>query len=198
MRQVIGWREFIKGIDREYGGRAPGQNALGQNRQLTEAWYDGTTGLPPLDMVITRARDHAYVHHIERLMVAGAAMLMSDVHPDAAYRWFMEMFIDSADWVMRPNVYGMSQHADGGLFSTKPYVSGSAYLLKMSDFPRGEWCEVWDGLYWRFILRHRDKWAANPRMTMAVRAADRLEPVRRDTILDRAEDFVERNTRLIR
>lgn len=128
-------------------------------------------------------------------MVLGAPMLMCEVHPDEVHRWFMEMFVDSAEWVMAPNVYGMSQWADGGLFATKPYISGSAYILKMSDHPKGDWCEVWDGLYWRFIHRHREVLAANPRMSMALRSLDRLDPTRRTRIFLRAEEFIGRATR---
>jgi len=194
IRQVIGWREFVRGIDREYGqGKTP-ENALGHHRTLAPCWYDGSTGLPPLDTVIHRARDHAYCHHIERLMVAGAAMVMCEVDPAAAYRWFMEMFLDSADWVMGPNVFGMSQFADGGLFATKPYVSGSGYLRRMGDYPPGEWCEVWDGLFWRFVGRQRELFASNPRTSVMVRSLDALPHDRKARILDKAEEFIGRTT----
>ncbi len=192
LRQVIGWREFIRRVYDEYPEERP--NVLGHSRTLKPFWWNGTTGLLPLDTVIKRAQDHGYAHHIERLMVAGAVMLMCEVDPNEAYGWFMEMFIDSADWVMLPNVIGMSQFADGGLFATKPYISGSAYLRKMSDFSPGPWCEVWDGLYWRFIHRHRELLAKNPRMSLVVKSLDKLEPVRRDRIFSAAEAFVDRVT----
>lgn len=82
--------------------------------------------------------------------------------------WFMELFIDAYDWVMVPNVYGMSQYAAGGLMSTKPYISSSNYILKMSDHKKGQWCEIWDALYWCFIEKHRENFLANPRMSMMV------------------------------
>jgi deoxyribodipyrimidine photolyase-related protein len=106
----------------------------------------------------------------------------------------MEMFIDSADWVMAPNVLGMSQFADGGVFATKPYLSGSAYILKMSDYPKGEWCDVWDGLYWRFIDRNLSFFSSNHRMSMMVGGLGRLEPARRERIFGAAERFIERVT----
>lgn len=192
IRQVIGWREFIKGIAEE----APDEptNFFGHARRLKPCWWDGTTGLPPLDLSIRRAVDHAWIHHIERLMVVGAAMLMCEVHPRAAYDWFMEMTLDTADWVMGPNVFGMSQFADGGSFATKPYFSGSAYLRKMGDYPAGEWCDVWDGLYWRFIDRNREFFLRNPRMATMARGVDRLEPRRRDRIFTAAEGFIDRVT----
>ncbi len=192
LRQVIGWREFIYFIELEYRSTGlAGQNSLGNQRRLTSAWYEGTTGLPPLDTVIRRASDHAWCHHIERLMIAGSAMLMADVHPEESYNWFMEMFIDSADWVMRPNVFGMSQFADGGFFATKPYVSGSAYLRKMTDFPPGPWCDIWDGLYWRFIDRHQDRWVKNHRMSMMVRQLDKMPSEKRERLFKIAEDWIE-------
>ncbi|HLO99335.1 MAG TPA: cryptochrome/photolyase family protein, partial [Fimbriimonas sp.] len=180
IRQIIGWREFMFGMKDHYL-QVP--NHFGNSRLLNSAWYEGTTGLPPVDEAIRRVNRHAYCHHIERLMVLGSVMLMSEVHPEDAYRWFMEMFIDSAEWVMGPNVYGMSQFADGGTFATKPYVSGSAYILKMSDYKPGEWCDVWDGLYWRFILKHEETFAKNHRMTMMVKAAHQLDPGRKERIL---------------
>lgn len=191
LRQIIGWREFIYHIDLEYrsNGLAT-RNALDNHRRLSQAWYSGTTGLLPLDTVIRRASQHAWCHHIERLMIAGSAMLLADIHPDDSYNWFMEMFIDSAEWVMRPNVYGMSQFADGGFFATKPYVSGSAYLRKMTDFPPGDWCDIWDGLYWRFIHRHRDRWIQNHRMSMMVRQLEKMDTKRRDNLISTAETWI--------
>jgi deoxyribodipyrimidine photolyase-related protein len=107
-------------------------------------------------------------------MVLGNFMLLCDISPDSVYQWFMELFIDSYDWVMVPNVYGMSQHADGGLMTTKPYISGSSYILKMSDYPKGDWCEIWDALYWRFIDREREFFSSNPRMRVMVGQLDRM------------------------
>lgn len=196
LRQVIGWREFIFWMDRTYlargvfeGGKTP--NHFGHTRKLGPQWYRGDTGLPPLDTVILRTVRHAWCHHIERLMVVGSAMLMAELHPDEAYRWFMEMFIDSADWVMSPNVYGMSQFADGGMFATKPYLSGSAYILKMSDYGKGPWCDVWDGLYWRFIAGHLETFAKNPRMAVMLGTVDKMDPARKERIFTAAERWID-------
>lgn len=195
VRQVIGWREFIFWIGRENQAKYDEQpNFFGHTRRLKPCWYDGKTGLLPLDTVIRRVEKHAYCHHIERLMVVGSAMLMCEVDPQESYRWFMEMFIDSADWVMAPNVLGMSQFADGGVFATKPYLSGSAYILKMSDYPKGEWCDVWDGLYWRFIDRNLSFFSSNHRMSMMVGGLARLDPARRERIFGAAELFIGRVT----
>ncbi len=196
LRQIIGWREFIRGMADEYPPIGSGSmNGLGHTRKLGEEWWTGTTGLLPLDHAIGKANRYGWCHHIERLMVVGSAMLMCEVEPSESYRWFMEMFIDSAEWVMGPNVLGMSQFADGGLFATKPYLSGSSYLRKMGDYPAGDWCDTWDGLYWRVVDRHRDLFAANPRMSVMVGSLDKLEPVRRDRIFSSAEAFIERVTK---
>lgn len=174
VRQVIGWREFIRLMYHRVGRRQRTQNALGHHHPMPQSLYDGTTGLPPVDTVIKRVLKIGYCHHIERLMVLGNFMTLAEVHPDAVYQWFMELFVDAYDWVMVPNVYGMSQYADGGLMTTKPYISGSNYLLKMSDFPRGEWCEVWDALYWRFVHKHRPLFERNPRLSLAAKSLDKM------------------------
>ena len=117
-------------------------------------------------------------------------MFLCEIDPDDVYRWFMELFVDSYDWVMVPNVYAMSQHADGGLITTKPYFSGSAYIKKMSNFRPGPWTEVWDGLYWRWIFKHADLLAKNPRWSMMCAMARKMDPQKRDTHLERAEAFL--------
>jgi len=174
IRQVIGWREFIRLVYLHAGQQQRTSNFWNLNRPLPASFYDGTTGILPVDQSIQRTLKHAYCHHIERLMILGNFMLLCDIAPDAVYQWFMELFIDAYDWVMVPNVYGMSQHADGGLMTTKPYISGSSYVLKMSDYAKGDWCEVWDALYWRFIDREREFFSSNPRMRVMVSQLDRM------------------------
>ncbi len=194
VRQVIGWREFVRGVYREFGERQEQSNFWNHERELTEAWYDGTTGIPPLDDTIRTAQRLGWAHHIPRLMVLGNLMTLCEIRPTSAHRWFMEMFVDSSEWVMGPNVYGMGLFSDGGVFATKPYICGSNYLLKMSDYGKGDWCDVVDGLYWRFIDKHRDFFAGNPRLALMPRALDRLAPDRRTAIFDAAETFLENAT----
>lgn len=194
LRQVIGWREFVRGIDLVHGETQAQANHWNHQRRLAPCWEDGSTGLPPLDRAIERVNRLAYNHHIERLMVISCLMLLCEIHPQQAHRWFMERYLDSYDWVMGPNVYGMGLMSDGGIFATKPYLCGSNYILKMGDDRRGPWCEIWDGLYWRFIDRHRDFFASNPRLAMAVRTLDRMEPQRRQGLNGAAEAFLERVT----
>ncbi len=174
VRQVIGWREYVRLVYRWRGRRQRTRNFWGLDRPMPAAFYDGSTGIEPVDHVIRQVLRTGYCHHIERLMILGNFLLLCDVAPDAVYQWFMELFIDAYDWVMVPNVYGMSQFADGGMMTTKPYISGSAYVLKMSDFAKGPWCPVWDALYWRFIDRHSDFFRSNPRMAVMVKMKEKL------------------------
>ncbi len=108
-------------------------------------------------------------------MVLGNFMLLCEIDPDEVYAWFMELFIDAYDWVMVPNVYGMSQYADGGLITTKPYISSSNYIRKMSNFPAGEWCDTWDALYWRFVDKHKSFFKKNPRLRVMTSYLDRMK-----------------------
>ncbi len=128
-------------------------------------------------------------------MVMSNAMLLAEIHPDEVHRWFMELFVDAYDWVMVPNVYGMGQFADGGLMMTKPYISGSNYLLKMGNFQKGDWCSTWDGLYWRFVDKKRDILSKIPRMNMMVSTFDRMNQNRKSKILAAAEKFIQEKTK---
>jgi deoxyribodipyrimidine photolyase-related protein len=194
VRQVIGWREFVRGIYRTYSDEQDRTNFWSHNRELTNAWYDGTTGIPPLDDTIQSVQKLGWAHHIPRLMVLGNLMTLCEIRPNAAHRWFMEMFVDSSEWVMGPNVYGMGLFSDGGIFATKPYICGSNYLLKMSDYGKGPWCDIVDGLYWRFIEKHRKFFSQNPRLALMPRALDRLDSGRRSRIFEAANDFLKANT----
>ncbi|MFT6863013.1 MAG: deoxyribodipyrimidine photolyase-related protein [Akkermansiaceae bacterium] len=193
IRQIIGWREFMRIIYLRHGVMERKENFWKFTREMPAAFYDGTTGIAPVDHTIHALLEDGYTHHIERLMVLGNFMLLCRIHPDAVYRWFMELFIDAYDWVMVPNVYGMSQFADGGVFSTKPYISGSNYIRKMSDFPKGDWCEVWDGLYWTFIEDHRDFFAAQYRLAMMPRLLDKMADEKRAGHRKKADEFIARH-----
>jgi deoxyribodipyrimidine photolyase-related protein len=174
VRQLIGWREFMRASYVLHGRQQRTRNFWRHERNMPASFWRGTTGIEPVDIVIGRVLRHAYTHHIERLMVLANFMQLCGFHPDHVYRWFMELFIDAYDWVMVPNVYGMALHADGGLITTKPYISGSSYLRKMSNFPRGAWCDTWDGLFWSFVDRHRDYFASNPRTALLARQLERI------------------------
>ena len=176
IRQIIGWREFMAAMYKRHGVEMRNGNFWGfDDRPIPEAFYRGTTGLPPIDDAIHHALETGYCHHIERLMLLGNVMLLCGFHPNRVYLWFMELFVDAYDWVMVPNVYGMSQFADGGLFTTKPYLSGSNYVRKMSDYRKGEWCDIWDGLFWTFIKQHEDFFRGQYRLAMMARNLDRMD-----------------------
>ena len=195
IRQIIGWREFIRGIYQEEGEYQIKQNYWNHKNKLTDAWYEGETGIIPLDDAIKTTIRDGYVHHIPRLMVISNIMNLCEIHPDEIYKWFMEMYIDSSDWVMVPNVYGMATYADGGLMSTKPYTCGSNYILKMSNYKKGEWCDTLDGLYWRFTEKNRDFYESNPRLSLLTRSLDKMDPQRKKKIFGDAEKFIKSHTK---
>ena len=190
LRQIIGWREFIRATYQDHGVEMRTSNHWKHSRKIPDSFYDGTTGIPPIDDTINRILKTGYCHHIERLMVLGGFMFLCEFDPKDIYRWFMEMFVDSYDWVMVPNAYAMSQHADGGLITTKPYFSGSSYIRKMSHHKKGDWCETWDGLYWRWIWNHVDELGKNPRWAMMCAMAKKMDKEKRKTHLKNARDYL--------
>jgi deoxyribodipyrimidine photolyase-related protein len=191
IRQIIGWREFIRIVYEREGNVQRTKNYWGFKRKIPASFWTGTTGIEPIDTTIKKILQTGYCHHIERLMVLGNFMLLCEFDPDEVYAWFMELFIDSYDWVMVPNVYGMTQFADGGLMTTKPYISGSNYILKMSDYKKGDWCQVWDGLFWRFMHIHRDFFLKNPRLGMLVGSFDKMTAEKQETHLKNADKFLQ-------
>jgi len=190
VRQIIGWREFMRGIYTLEDVYQRRKNFWGFELKITASFYNGTTGIEPVDSTIRKIHERAYCHHIERLMALGSFMLLCEFHPDEVHRWFMELFIDAYGWVMVPNVYGMSQYANGGLITTKPYVCGSNYILKMSDHKKGDWLAVWDALFWRFIHVHRNMFANNPRMSMMVRQLEKMPQQKLQMQLAVADKFL--------
>lgn len=190
IRQIIGWREYMRATYVLDGRRMRTQNHLKFSRKLDEAWWHGTTGLVPIDAVVQRINKTAYAHHIERLMIIGNAMLLLRIDPEEVYEWFMSLFIDAYDWVMVPNVYAMSQFAAGELITTKPYMSGSSYINKMGRFKRGEWTRVWDALYWQFVHDHRELLGRNHRARMMVSLLDRMDAQKRSRHFEVAGEWL--------
>jgi deoxyribodipyrimidine photolyase-related protein len=190
LRQIMGWREFIRGVYLCKGVEERTRNFWGFNRTIPKSFYDGTTGIEPVDDTIKKINKSGYANHIERLMIMGNFMLLCEFDPDEVYRWFMELFIDAYDWVMVPNVYGMSQFADGGLMSTKPYISSSNYILKMSDYKKGDWCKIWDALFWNFMDKQRSFFIKNPRMRMLISSFDKMEVTKKENHLITADKFL--------
>ncbi len=192
IRQIIGWREFIKIVYEREGSKQRTTNYWKFTRKIPASFWDGTTGIAPIDNVIKKALKTGYSHHIERLMVLGNFMLLCEFDPNEVHKWFMEMYVDAYDWVMVPNVYGMTQFADGGLMTTKPYISGSNYLFKMSNYKKDEkWSSIWDGLFWRFMHVHRSFFTTNPRLGMLVNTFDKMSEEKRNTHLRIAENYLQ-------
>lgn len=166
IRQIIGWREFMRACYLFKGRSQRSANYFKHTNPLPKGFWNATTGVVPVDTAISQILQSGYCHHIERLMVLGNFLLLCECDPNAIYEWFMGYFIDAYDWVMVPNVYAMSQYADRGGITTKPYISGANYILKMSDYTKGEWVELWDGLFWRFMAKHKKLFETNPRTNM--------------------------------
>ena len=190
IRQIIGWREFIRGVYVCKGTEERNKNFWNFSRKIPSSFYSASTGIDPVDDTINKINKSGYANHIERLMIIGNFMLLCEFDPNEVYRWFMELFIDSYDWVMVPNVYGMSQFGDGGLMSTKPYISGSSYILKMSNYKRGDWCIIWDSLFWNFIDKQREFFLTNPRMRMLVSSFDRMDIEKKEKLINTANKFI--------
>jgi deoxyribodipyrimidine photolyase-related protein len=194
IRQILGWREFIRGVYWENMPQYKEMNFWSHNNSLNKNWYTGETGIPPLDDAIKESIETGYTHHINRLMIISNLMNLTGIRPNEMYQWFMEMYVDSADWVMVPNVYGMGTYADGGIFSTKPYICGSSYMLRMSNYKKDGWCDAVDGLYWRFIENNREFFATSPRLALMPKSLDRMDSGRKVKIFKAAEEFIEKNT----
>lgn len=194
VRQVIGWREFIRGIYQNFSEEQETKNFWKHTRRLSPHWWRGDSGIEPLDLMIQKTLRFGYAHHIERLMVAGSLMVLLEIDPREAHRWFMEMFVDSSDWVMGPNVYGMALFSDGGIFATKPYICGSNYYKKMGGFKAGDWQEGVDGLYWSFIDRNRSFFLKNPRLSMMAKTLDKMEASKKKRLFEAARALREKLT----
>ena len=196
IRQIIGWREFIRGIYHTKGEQQVKSNFWNHTNKLTDHWYNGTTGISPLDDTILDCLNYGYTHHIPRLMIVANIMTLSRIDPTEIYKWFMEMFVDSSDWVMVPNVYGMGTFADGGIFATKPYSCGSNYILKMSNYKKGAWCDIVDGLYWSFMNDNKKFFKSNPRLSLLVGYLDRMNANRKKIIFSDAKNFIQFKTKI--
>lgn len=169
IRQIIGWREYVFIVYESIGQNQKKSNYFENKKRIPKTFWYGKTGIDPIDTTIQKALHYSYTHHIERLMIIGNFMLISEYKPDDIYKWFMEMFIDAYEWVMVPNVYGMSQYSDNGQMTTKPYISSSNYILKMSNFKKGPWTQKWDLLYHQFIKKNYPKLSKIPRLRLFIK-----------------------------
>ena len=191
IRQILGWREFIRSVYLIEGVKQRNSNFWNNKRKIPQSFYTATTGIEPIDTTIKKLLETGYNHHIERLMLLGNFMLLCEIHPNDVYAWFMEMYIDAYDWVMVPNVYGMSQFADGGLMSTKPYISSSNYVKKMSDFKTGNWTKIWDALFWNFIHKHQKYFSGNNRTVFISRNLEKMSHEKLQNHIGTAEKYLQ-------
>lgn len=200
IRQIIGWREYVRGI---YWLKMPGyehSNFFGHTRPLPALYWTGETGMACMKAAITQTREQAYAHHIQRLMVTGNFALLAGVDPYALHEWYLAVYADAYEWVELPNTVGMSQFADGGLLASKPYAASGAYIHRMSDYcgscrydvkqRTGARACPFNALYWNFIARHRDKISGNPRMAQMVRTYDGFAPDEQRRIAQSAAEFL--------
>lgn len=171
IRQILGWREWSRYCYEYYYDLMVGKNFFNSKGKLSKIWYDADEDISdPMLNTISRAWRTGYLHHIERLMLIANFMTILRVEPDEMYKWFMEFAVDSYDWVMVNNVYGMGSYSDGGVTTTKPYISSSAYVIRMSNYKKGLWSKSWDGLYRLFIKENLPLLKDNPRMSMTLRS----------------------------
>lgn len=187
IRQIIGWREFIRAIYERHGTEQRNSNKWNAHNQINGGVLQQ---IKPLQEVQRKVEKCAYAHHIERLMVLGNFFTLAEIHPTAVYNYFMQYYIDAYDWVMVPNVYGMSLYADGGIMSTKPYISSSNYLIKMGAKKNTEWSIIWDALYWRFVFKHQDFFKANMRTKPMTYHLDRMDSEKLNKHLEIANQFL--------
>lgn len=202
IRQIIGWREYVRGIYFLEGPGYTARNALGHTRDLPALYWGGATQMRCVSEAVRQTRDEAYAHHIQRLMVTGNFALLAGVDPAQVHEWYLEVYIDAFEWVEAPNTLGMSQFADGGIIASKPYVSSGNYINRMSDYCKGCAYKVaektgakacpFNLLYWHFLVRHRERFVQNPRMGNMYRTWDRMTQERQELVLSDAARLLAR------
>ena len=202
IRQIIGWREYVRGIYFLEGPDYAASNALGHDRKLPAVYWGGDTKMNCMAKAVAQTRDEAYAHHIQRLMVTGNFALLAGIDPAEVHEWYLAVYADAYEWVEAPNVIGMSQFADDGIIASKPYISSGNYIHKMSDHCKscaykvqdktGEKACPFNLLYWHFLDRHRDRFSNNPRMGNMYRVWDRMDETRRETVLKEADALLGR------
>ncbi|TDL86932.1 cryptochrome/photolyase family protein [Meridianimarinicoccus aquatilis] len=200
IRQIIGWREFVRGIYFREGPDYTRRNALNHQRKLPDMYWGGETRMACMAAAVSQTRSEAYAHHIQRLMVTGNFALLAGINPAEVHEWYLAVYADAYEWVEAPNVIGMSQFADGGVVGSKPYVSSGAYINRMSDYCKGcaysvsaktgEKACPFNVLYWHFLIRHRARFESNPRMGQMYRTWDKMDENRRETVLSDADTLL--------
>lgn len=201
VRQIIGWREYIRGVYWINMPEYKDLNQLNARNPLPDYFWTGNTKMSCVKHAVDQSLDYAYAHHIQRLMVTGNFAMLAGIDPDQLDQWYLGIYIDAIEWVEMPNTRGMSQFADGGLIATKPYAASGSYINKMSDYcPKCDYkvkerttedaCPF-NSLYWRFMLSNSERLRNNPRTAMAYRSWDKMQPEIKQAILQRGDDCIE-------
>ncbi len=200
IRQIIGWREFVRGIYWREGPDYVTRNFLNAKRDLPGFYWTGETDMHCLSQAIGQTLSNAYAHHIQRLMVTGNFALLIGAEPQQVHRWYLEVYADAYEWVELPNTLGMSQFGDGGLLGSKPYASSGAYIDRMSDYcghcrydvkqRTGPDACPFNALYWDFLVRNREKFGNNPRMAMPYRTWDKMAGETQQELRVQAKGFL--------
>jgi deoxyribodipyrimidine photolyase-related protein len=201
VRQIIGWREYMRGIYWQKMPEYATLNYFEHQNKLPDWYWTGKTKMSCLKHTIHQSLEYAYAHHIQRLMITGNFALLAGVHPDEVDKWYLGIYIDALDWVEITNTRGMSQFADGGIVGTKPYVSSATYIDKMSHYcggcfykksvKTGDKACPFNSLYWNFYDQHKDKLAKNPRIGMMYNVWNRMEPKAKSDLLQQAQYYLE-------
>ncbi|WP_430461787.1 cryptochrome/photolyase family protein [Thalassolituus sp. LLYu03] len=197
IRQIIGWREYVRGIYWTFMPHYAGRNELNNQRPLPAYYWSGQTRMHCMSECFRTTFSNAYAHHIQRLMVTGNFALLTGIRPQDICDWYLAVYADAYDWVELPNTLGMMMHADGGLLGSKPYCASGSYIARQSDYcahcpyqvktaEKADSCPF-NSLYWHFLIRHRDTFARNPRMGMMYRSFDRMDAGKQKAILARAD-----------
>ena len=199
IRQIIGWREYVRGI---YWLKMPGyveENFFGHDRPVPDFYWTAETDMACLRAAVTQTKEEAYAHHIQRLMVTGNFAMLAGIDPRALHEWYLIVYADAYEWVELPNTLGMSQFGDGGLLASKPYAASGAYINRMSDYCKscaydvkqrtGEKACPFNALYWDFLARNRKKLGDNRRMGPIYRTYDKFDPDEKRRITNSAKAF---------
>jgi deoxyribodipyrimidine photolyase-related protein len=208
VRQILGWREYVRGLYFHLMPRYPRSNHLAANRSLPWFFWSGETGMSCVAEVVRDTRQHAYAHHIQRLMITGNFALLAGLSPLEVEAWYLGVYIDAFEWVELPNVHGMALFADGGVLASKPYAASGAYIDRMSDYcstcqydPKkktGPTACPFNFLYWNFMIANRDKLGANQRLAMVYRNLDRMAETDRSAVVAEATAFLDALDRPVR
>jgi deoxyribodipyrimidine photolyase-related protein len=192
IRQIIGWREFMLTVYKKSHVQLRTTNFFGFTNKISKKLFNGKSELTPFDDAVKKLHKTSYNHHIERLMILGNLFVLLEINPDDVYEFFMANYIDAYDWVMVGNVYGMSGYSDGGTITTKPYISSSNYIIKMSnDYKKSDsWCKIWDGLYWKFLDKYSYIFDENPRMKMQIALLHKMDATKLNTHKNIANEFI--------